>query len=92
MDLKGRSWPAKLWNKKPDGPAYIHGWQAFRDANDLRPGDSFIFELIEKEKKPVLKMCSKFYLAAFFFLMQDKVIKSHIFLVSCCPFFLGRRT
>ncbi|XP_021670205.2 B3 domain-containing protein REM17 isoform X2 [Hevea brasiliensis] len=57
MDLKGRSWPAKLWNKKPDGPAYIHGWQAFRDANDLRPGDSFIFELIEKEKKPVLKMC-----------------------------------
>ncbi|KAF2283567.1 hypothetical protein GH714_012010 [Hevea brasiliensis] len=48
---------SKVMEQKPDGPAYIHGWQAFRDANDLHPGDSFIFELIEKEKKPVLKMC-----------------------------------
>ncbi|OAY53553.1 putative B3 domain-containing protein REM15 isoform X3 [Manihot esculenta] len=56
VDAKGRSWPAKLWHKTSDGRAYIHDWNAFRVANDLHPGDSFILELVDKGEMPVFKM------------------------------------
>ncbi|XP_065851031.1 B3 domain-containing protein REM13-like isoform X2 [Euphorbia lathyris] len=53
IDREGRSWPANL-----DGQAYItDGWKEFRIANNLKPGDSFVFEFIEKGKTPILKMC-----------------------------------
>eukprot|EP00257_Ricinus_communis_P014835 XP_015572609.1 B3 domain-containing protein REM8 isoform X1 [Ricinus communis] len=57
IDQEGRSWPAKLWCRKTDGQAYIsYGWRAFSVANDLKQGDSFIFELIGNGKRPVLKI------------------------------------
>ncbi|KDP33467.1 hypothetical protein JCGZ_07038 [Jatropha curcas] len=54
---EGMSWLVKLWNKQSDNEAYILDWNNFRVANGLKPGDSFIFELIENGKRPVLKMC-----------------------------------
>ncbi|KAF2302829.1 hypothetical protein GH714_008585 [Hevea brasiliensis] len=57
MDQEGRSWPAELGYKKSDGQVYIgQGWNAFRNANDLHAGDSFLLELIKNGRKPILKM------------------------------------
>ncbi|KAF2302818.1 hypothetical protein GH714_008556 [Hevea brasiliensis] len=60
MDQEGRSWPAELGYKKSDGQVYIgQGWNAFRNANDLHAGDSFLLELIKNGRKPILKMYRK---------------------------------
>ncbi|WCJ30489.1 B3 domain-containing protein REM1 [Euphorbia peplus] len=53
IDREGRSWPANV-----DDKTYIvHGWHEFRVANNLKPGDSFVFEFIENKEMPILKLC-----------------------------------
>lgn len=71
MNEKGRSWPAVSWNKKSDGQVYIgRGWTSFRDANNLKAGDSFIFEHIEKQKIPTFKFHSKLSSSSCILLMK----------------------
>ncbi|XP_065849811.1 putative B3 domain-containing protein REM15 [Euphorbia lathyris] len=58
IDREGRSWPANLRYRDSDDQAYISGgWNEFRVANDLNPGDTFVFEFIKKGERPALKMC-----------------------------------
>ncbi|WCJ27377.1 Transcriptional factor B3 family protein [Euphorbia peplus] len=56
IDQEGRRWPTHLWNNG-EQCHIADGWNEFRLANNLNPGDSFVFELIENGQKPVLKMC-----------------------------------
>ncbi|XP_065848513.1 B3 domain-containing protein REM6-like isoform X4 [Euphorbia lathyris] len=58
LDKEKRSWPAHLCSKGSDEPIYIEdGWNEFRLGNNLKPGDSFVFELIENAERTIFKMC-----------------------------------
>ncbi|WCJ30477.1 B3 domain-containing protein REM5 [Euphorbia peplus] len=57
INREGISWPAILRHKDRDDQAYIgDGWNEFRVANYLKPGDSVVFEFIQKGKSPALKI------------------------------------
>ncbi|XP_065848508.1 uncharacterized protein [Euphorbia lathyris] len=57
VDQEGRSWPAYSWHKSSVEEAYISdGWKEFSDANKLKMGDSFVFEFVGTQKRPVLQM------------------------------------
>uniref|UniRef100_A0AB38Z7F1 B3 domain-containing protein n=1 Tax=Paeonia suffruticosa TaxID=45171 RepID=A0AB38Z7F1_PAESU len=56
MDEKQNLWPVRVGQKKYKDRVYIgKGWRNFWIANGIREGDSFIFELIKKGNKPILK-------------------------------------
>ncbi|XP_050216897.1 B3 domain-containing protein REM17-like [Mercurialis annua] len=57
IDQKGRSWPAKVVYEKSYNHVYIKdGWKEFTSGNEIKPGDSLVFEIIGTGKRPVLKV------------------------------------
>ncbi|WCJ29546.1 transcriptional factor B3 family protein [Euphorbia peplus] len=57
IDQEGRSFPAYSCHKSFVEEAYItDGWKEFSDANNLKIGDSFVFEFVGNEERPVLQM------------------------------------
>ncbi|KAK3005016.1 hypothetical protein RJ639_016133 [Escallonia herrerae] len=57
IDEKERSWPVQI----KDMGRYVYigcGWRDFRITNDLKEGDAFKFQLIQKGKIPIAKFYS----------------------------------
>ncbi|KAJ4963692.1 hypothetical protein NE237_023631 [Protea cynaroides] len=54
-DRKGRSWKVQLKHRKRKGTVSIYGdWVDISAANVLKDGDTFILELVQREKMPVM--------------------------------------
>lgn len=56
MDTDGRKWLTRVKRDNKGTMSLGKGWKEFAETNDLKPGESFMMELIWEDTTPILSL------------------------------------